>query len=406
MRPVPTGAAVSGPRALTSVAVVAAALVGCGGGTPVAEPPRDAPAARLSAVAALGERLFHDVSLSASGRLSCAGCHAAGRAHAQDDGLPAPRGGPALDRQGTRQSPSLRYAAFAPPFRLDSAGRPLGGLFWDGRADTLAEQAGRPFLDPREMALPDRAALAARLAASQHADEFRRLFGAAVLDNPDEAFDRATEALARYQQEDPDFAPFSSRFDAVRAGRATFSDSQARGLALFIDPAKGNCAACHSATPEPDGTPPLFTNFGYAVLGVPRQTLLQANADPAFFDLGLCARAGGDLAARTDLCGAFRTPSLRNVARRQALFHNGRFTSLREAVAFYVLRDITPGRFYPLRADGSVGRFDDLPPALHGNIERARAPYDRGPGATPALSEDEIDDVVAFLHTLSDEDPP
>jgi cytochrome c peroxidase len=114
----------------------------------------------------------------------------------------------------------------------------------------------------------------------------------------------------------------------------------------------------------------------------------------------LCERA--DLGQRSDLCGAFKVPSLRNVALRQALFHNGRFKTLKDALTFYVQRDTNPEKWYPLAGDGSVQKFDDLPPELRGNVNTSEAPYNRGPGEQPALSGAEIDDVIAFLRTLSD----
>jgi cytochrome c peroxidase len=381
--------------------LLCATLVACGGGGTPGPTPPDTSAA-LSAEAALGEKIFNDGALSASGRMACASCHVEAAGHAQDNALAAQLGGPALDRQGSRTAPSIRYLAFAPAFRLDSRGAPSGGLFWDGRASTLAEQAGRPFFNAAEMALPDAAALATRLAAAPYAAEFRALYGADVFTRPDEALARTTQALQRYQREDRDFAPFSSKFDAVQRGQATYGAAEQRGLALFTDPAKGNCAFCHTPVAEAGQPGALFTNFSYHVLGVPRNAELLANADPAHFDLGLCAREGGDLAARTDLCGAFRTPSLRNVALRRALFHNGRFKTLHDALAFYVQRDTHPERFYPVAADGSVARFDDLPPQLHANVDRRNGPYDRGSVGTPALDAAEIDDLVAFLRTLDD----
>ena len=84
-----------------------------------------------------------------------------------------------------------------------------------------------------------------------------------------------------------------------------------RGLALFNDPAKGNCIGCHPSGKNADGSFPMFTDFTYDNLGVPRNPSLVRNDDPAYNDLGLCERA--DLSTRTDLCGAFKVPSLRNV---------------------------------------------------------------------------------------------
>ena len=239
-----------------------------------------------------------------------------------------------------------------------------------------------------------------RLSRAPYAAEFQALFGADNFERPDDAFDRIALALARYQQEDPEFRPFSSKFDAVLRGEAALSAPERNGLALFNRADKGNYAACHPSGSTVAGSPPLFTDFSYDNLGLPRNRELAVNADPAYFDLGLCQRA--ELTARTDLCGAFKVPSLRNVAERGAQFHNGRFKSLKEALTLYVQRDIQPEKWYPLRADGTVDKFDDLPPAYRANVNTQEAPYNRRPGDAPALSDAEIDDVIAFLKTLSD----
>jgi cytochrome c peroxidase len=95
-------------------------------------------------------------------------------------------------------------------------------------------------------------------------------------------------------------------------------------------------------------------------------------------------------------------PTLRNVALRQALFHNGYFKTLKDAVTFYVQRDTNPEKWYPVNADGSVRKFDDLPARYQANVNVTEVPYDRQPGDAPALSDEEVDDVVAFLKTLTD----
>lgn len=385
--------------ALQALACAAlAALAACGGGASSGD--RDDRPQALSAAADLGRRIFEDRTLSASGRQACASCHVAAAGHAQDNALAAQLGGPALTLQGRRIAPSIRYLATNTPFFFDAEGTPTGGFFWDGRAASLAAQAADPFLNPVEMALSGKADLAQRLAAAAYAEDFRRTYGADIFDRPDAAFEAATLALQAYQREDADFRPFSSKYDAFLRGDTVLADRELRGLALFNDPRKGNCAACHPSAPAADGSGPLFTDFSYDNLGVPRNAELQANADPSHYDLGLCARP--DLATRTDLCGAFKVPSLRNVALRRALFHNGRFKTLKDALTFYVQRDIHPEKFYPRRADGSVAKFDDLPAAYAANVNTSEAPYNRRPGDAPALSDAEIDDVIAFLHTLND----
>lgn len=355
----------------------------------------------LSPVAALGEQLFRDESLSVSGRLSCQTCHRPEFAHAAPPADPVSRGGPGMGIPGIRNSPSLRYAGFTPPFGFDEEGTASGGFFRDGRVPTLAEQAKQPFLDEREMANPSIDAVVARLRLSPNAGRFREVFGTAALDDAGSAFNGLAAAIAQYGLELPDFHRFDSKYDAHLAGTGVLTEQEARGLALFEDPEKGNCAACHPSRPGTDGSPPLFTDFTYDNVGVPRNPGIPANADPAFHDLGLCGPERKDLAARHDLCGAFKVPTLRNVARTAPYFHNGAFGTLREVVDFYVRRDTEPGAWYPRSAAG-VRKFDDLPPELAGSVNTAEVPYDRKEGETPSLTPGEIDDVVAFLETLDD----
>jgi cytochrome c peroxidase len=386
----------------TGVALAALVITACGGGGTAAAPD-DAPAgATLSAQARLGEKIFNDTSLSASGRQSCATCHSADAGHAADNELAVQLGGPLLDQQGRRSSPSIRYLSTNTVFHFDAEGTPTGGLFWDGRAVSLQDQAARPFVNPIEMANGSVADVAIKLSSAAYAAEFKQLFGPDIFDRPQDAFDRMTLALQQFQREDPAFRPFSSKYDEFLRGTLRLADAELRGLALFNDPAKGNCAACHPSAKGSDGSLPLFTDFSYDNLGIPRNDDLAQNADPAFFDLGLCTREGGDMAARSDLCGAFKVPSLRNVALRRVLFHNGRFKTLKDALTFYVQRDTNPEKFYPRNTDGTVNKFNDLPVAYHANVNTTEAPYNRSLGDTPALSDAEIDDVIAFLKTLND----
>lgn len=355
----------------------------------------------LSAVAALGERLFRDESLSASGRLACQSCHRPEFAHAAPASDLVSKGGPDMDLPGLRNSPSIRYASFTPAFGFDAEGAAAGGFFRDGRAASLVEQAKMPFTDPREMANAAPGDVIARLGHSPNAARFRAVFGEDALDDPAAAFDRLAAAIAQYEVENPDFHRFDSKYDAWLAGRAELSPAERRGLALFEDEKKGNCAACHPSRRGEDGSPPLFTDFTYDTVGVPRNPRIAANADPAFHDLGLCGPERRDLAARRDLCGAFKVPTLRNVARTAPYFHNGAFARLEDVVAFYARRDTDPGEWYPTGAAG-VLKFDDLPPGLAGSVNTGEVPYDRKPGGEPALTPAEIDDVVAFLKTLDD----
>ncbi len=358
----------------------------------------------LSARAALGEKIFSDVSLSASGRQSCATCHDPDNAHSPTNALPAQFGGPLLDLRGRRSTPSVNYLSFNRAFYFAADGTPTGGFFWDGRATTLQSQAGQPFLTDFEMANASKADVIAKLSRATYADEFKQVFGADIFARPDDAFDRLTLALQQYQREDTDFRPFSSKYDEFLRGNVTLSHQEMRGFALFNSPTKGNCQACHLSGRAADGRFPLFTDFSFDNLGVPRNPLIARNGDPAYHDLGLCAR--GDMAARADLCGAFKEPSLRNVALRHVLFHNGRFNTLKDVVTFYVQRDTNPEKWYPLNTDGTVHKFDDLPAQYRVNVNAVEVPSDRRPGDTPALSDAEVDDVIALLNTLSDGSTP
>ena len=383
-----------------TAAWLATAVAACGGGGSSSS---QQTATELSPAAALGEKIFSDATLSASGQLACATCHNPAHAHATGNpDIVVPAGGPALATPGFRKAPSLRYLNLTPAFFFAKDGTPTGGFNRDGRANSLIDQAQRPFLAAHEMAngTPDQ--VIAKLRAAPYVEEFRAVFGAGILDTPDAAFDRMRFALAQYQLEDSEFHRFDSKYDLFLAGQAQLTARELQGLALFNNPNKGNCAACHPSGRGADGSPPLFTDFTYDNIGVPRNVAIPANADPAYFDLGLCGPFRTDLAQRTDLCGAFKVPTLRNVALTAPYFHNGRFKTLKEALGFYVRRDTNPEEWYPTNPGGSVSKFDDLPPQYHGNVNVTEVPYNRKPGEAPALNPDEIDLVIEFLNTLTD----
>ena len=349
----------------------------------------------------LGQAIFSDESLSASGRMSCATCHDPSIGHASPFAEPVAFGGvnfPA-DRtsaaSGLRLPPAIRYLKFNGPFKFETDGTPVGGFFWDGRVNTLAEQALKPFLGANEMANASAQEVVDKLSRASYVSQFKQVFGANILNDPEAALNRMAFALERYQQEDSEFAPFSSKFDAVNAGRATFTASEMRGLVWFNRRDKGNCAACHPSTAPANAPAALFTDFTYDSLGVPRNRSIAFNVGGGY-DMGLCGPVRTDVTARVDLCGRFKVPSLRNVALRKRFFHNGAFDNLQDVVRFYVTRDLTPQVWYPSDA------YDDLPSHLRGNVNVTEGPYNRLPGQAAALTPSEIDDLVAFLRTLSD----
>ena len=365
---------------------------------------------QVAALTAIGRRMFADPALSPA-KLACASCHSPEHAFGPPNALPVQLGGDKLRQPGLRAVPSLRYLQAAPPFTehffdSDDEGDesvdngPTGGLTWDGRVDGGSAQARIPLLSPFEMGNPDPAAVVARVERAGYGAELRRALGMAAPATTEEMFRATLKAFEVFEQDSAAFYPYSSRYDAYLGGRAELTAQELRGLELFEAPDKGNCASCHLSGRAGDGTPPQFTDYGLIALGVPRNPAIPANADPGYHDLGLCGPLRRDFHDRPDYCGLFRTPSLRNVATRQTFFHNGVVHSLRRAVAFYVERDTTPERWYSRNLDGSVHKFDDLPPAYQANVN-TDPPFGRRGGA-PALSQHEIDDVVAFLGTLTD----
>jgi cytochrome c peroxidase len=357
-----------------------------------------------AALTGLGRQLFSDPALSGSGKISCATCHDPRHAFGPPNGLP-------VQRAGVRAVPSLRYTQNVPPFtehftddEEDGADQgPAGGRTWDGRAQSFHDQARLPLFSPQEMANKDMDAVVANVQAA-HGLEFRAIFGAKVFEDKSAAFKGVLMALEAYQQDPAEFYPYSSKFDAFLRHETALSAQELRGLAAFNDPMAGNCARCHPSAIK-QGALPQFTDFGFAALGAPRNKIIPANADGQYYDLGLCGPQRLDFQERREYCGLFRTPSLRNVALRQVFFHNGVFHSLTDVVRFYAQRDTQPQKWYPRAGDGTILKFDDLPAGYAANVD-TQAPFGRHVGEAPALSETDIQDIVAFLRTLTDSFAP
>ena len=366
---------------------------------------KQAPTSAASDLSAadIGKLIFHDVSLSASGKQSCASCHSPQHAHAQANALAVQFGGPLLNQPGIRAVPSIRYLADTPPFGFDEEGTPYGGFNHDGSVDTFAAQAERPLLAANEMANLTREVVVEKLRKADYAAKFRQVFGETSLDQVDTAFATLGLALERYQRDSADFQPFSAKYDGYLAGKVQLTAAEMRGLKLFNDEKKGNCAACHPSAKREDGRPPLFTDFTYDSLGLPRNAAIPANADPNYADLGLCKSGRAGRASEDSACGKFKVPTLRNVATRQVFFHNGHIKNLRDAVAFYVSRDTQPEQWYPRKAGKAIAKFNDLPVKYHANVNVEEVPYGGKRGGKPYLTDEEIDDVVVFLRTLTDE---
>ena len=396
------------------------------------------PVEPLSAMAQLGKAIFFDSSLSSSGALSCASCHSPDHAYGPPNDRPVMLGGSTLTRQGARAVPSLTYLERQPNFSIGpekddddnvvslaqmaaigqqtararkvatgtaaSAANivPQGGLFWDGRADTLQDQALFPLLDPNEMDGGTMEIVVDKLQHAPYAPRFVELFGAGIFDNKRLLVAEAMFAVARYQVEEESFHPYTSKYDYWLEGKARLSESELRGLRSFNDPEKANCAGCHTSAPTRDGLPPLFTDHQYEALGAPRNTTLANNGDPNYFDLGVCGPQRTDISEQTQYCGMFLTPTLRNTATRRAFFHNGAFRTLEQVLDFYNFRDTNPEKVFPRSADGKVQKYDDLPAKYHGNVDVSDPPFDRHAGDQPAMTAQDEADIIAFLKTLTD----
>ena len=418
-------------RALTHAALAALAGLGLCAKLAMAAAIEPSPRAYgnrpgVEELTALGRAMFSDPTLSASGRLACASCHDPSAAFGPNARTPSPFADADPAHAGTRAIPSLRYAQFAGRFTENTVddeethgadAGPTGGLTWDGRADTPREQARISLFDAREMGNVDAASLARRVAAAPYAAQFRAAFSAPGHD----VFADAKQVVAwtalafEVFEQAPEFAPFDSRYDRWLAGRGALSPVELRGLALYRDTSKGNCDTCHPSRRAPSGHAPLFTDAGFIAVAAPRRAELPAlEAASPFFpvasqargaeaDLGLCRSGRVGLDDDPSFCGRFRTPTLRNVALRGSFFHNGAVHSLRDAVAFYATRDTDPARWYRRRPDGTVQAYDDLPSASVRFVNR-EVPFQPWPDGRPRLDEREIDDLVAFLRTLTDSD--
>jgi cytochrome c peroxidase len=372
---------------------------------------------QLSGITKLGEFLFNDTNLSEPKGQACVSCHDPRLMRQGNNGsaVPAVASGSRPSVLGKRNVPTIMYNYEIMPFHIaeerGSNGAieyvPKGGLFWDGRADSLADQAKGPMLNPLEMNNPSVDAVVSKVKASTYAGLVVDVFGPHAFDDSVQAFDKIAKAIEAYERTS-EFSPFSSRFDNYLRGHLQLTALEAKGFELFKNAEKGNCISCHVG--KLDSRQPedwLFTDFTYDVLGAPRNKGIPANSNAQHFDLGLCKQPGLEkkLPASFDigtLCGAFKVPTLRNIAETGPYFHNGSMSNLTDAVAFYVTRDVNPERWYPKKMNGEIAVFDDLPQQYHGNVNRSEAPYDRKNGGSARLNEDEIIAIVAFLNTLTD----
>jgi cytochrome c peroxidase len=371
----------------------------------------------------LGALLYADVNLSVNRDQACTSCHSTERLEVGDppERLGAPgfvdpdnvRQGSAVSngsvpgRFGRLNAPSAAYAAFSPHFHWDGAeGLYVGGQFWNGRAASLTEQAAGPPLNPDEMAMPSQWAVVSRLKENpQYVKRFESVYGldldaiparelaprdARAPPGAAEAFRRMTEAIAAFERSRV-FSPFTSKYDYVIAGRAQLSEHEALGLDLFND--KALCSECHvsDVTLAPGGgeLPPLFTDYTYDNIGLPRNVNLPGNPDP---DPGLAGnpRVVDPAPER----GKHKVMTLRNIAITPPYGHNGVFATLEQITHFYNARD-TLERVCSDINDPGFGKNCWPAPEIAENVNTEEL------GDLDLTPEEEAA-IVAFMKTLTD----
>lgn len=287
-------------------------------------------------VVAVGKNLFDDHDLSVNDHQGCSSCHdpKAGFTDPSVSSATPVSEGAIAGSFGTRNAPTIAYSHFSPPFSRisDQVHGPvfIGGQFYDGRSQTLEDQAVDPFLSAIEMANPSKNAVVSKVSRSIYVAQFTAVYGNDIFNDADAAFEKIIQAITAFERSD-EVNPFNSKFDCFLqdADQFPLSTQEQAGLNLFDGAAR--CSSCHSLDPEPIYGKVLLTNFQYFNIGVPSNPDNPANkADVNFVDLGL----GGRLSDNTEH-GKFKTPTLRNIALTSPYMHNGVFDTLEEVVAFF-----------------------------------------------------------------------
>jgi len=353
----------------------------------------------------LGNKLFFDANLSLRGNLACATCHnpasafmdnryrTTGDANTVEGALSIGDDNITL---GGRNTPTAMYAAFIPEFGEDENGEYIGGLFHDGRALNLKAQAKGPILDTTEMMMPDATAVIERVIEnSEYVENFKTLYGESIFDDIDTAYDALAESIAKFEKSDT-FAPFSSKYDRSKLDSSDsnyyeMSKLETQGYALFFDSSQTNCVKCHSINSASESEQEIFSNFKYANIGTPQNSvaLMERDGNSDTIDLGL---GGRDDINDTTLYGKIRIPTLRNIAVTAPYMKNGVFNELRTVLEFHNRMSIED--------DDSLNPETNAPwqeAEVANTIDHELLRMDR------KLSSDELDALEAFLKLLTDQ---
>lgn len=345
-------------------------------------------------LAELGRQLFFDNDLSLERNQACAGCHNPANAFTdqRDNGVAAAASLGSDGRSlGTRNAPTITYAALVPPFGPDETGAYAGGLFHDGRADNLALQAAEPFTNPVEMAMPDAAAVVRRVREKQqYITALTAHFGPAILDDDGTTFRAVTEAIAAYERS-PEFVAFDSRYDRYLRGEYRLTRDEEIGRMLFFSQVI-NCHSCHLVDARENRGREPFTNFRYHNIGVPsNDRLVEAGAtDRSERDEGLFENP---VVADVSTVGKFRVPTLRNVAVTAPYMHNGVFQDLETAIRFYNRFTLTDRWSQTNPETGKPWADAEVPETVDIELLRAGQP----------MSEMQVRAILAFLRALTDQ---
>jgi len=370
----------------------------------------------------LGRLIFFDASLSDPPGQSCGTCHGPTAGWTGPDS-PINAAGAAYEgalkgRFGNRKPPTVTYATLSPPLHIDpEEDHFVGGNFWDGRAtgwllgNAAADQAQGPFLNPVEHNLASPKDVLERVCKGGYGGQFRAAFGTDICAETVRGYNAIAQALAAFEGS-AEINAFSSKYDYYLKDpeRYPLTDQELAGLDLYMRDDKGKCEACHPSQPGPNGEPPLFTDFTYDNLGLPRNPenpWYQMGKDfnpagPGWVDLGL----GGFLqtvprfADRAEANrGKHKVPTLRNVDKRpepgfiKAYMHNGSLKTLKEVVRFYNTRDTLPDCAKIEAPEQGRNCWAKPEVAVNVNTEELG---DLG------LTEEEEEAIVAFMRTLSD----
>ncbi|WP_323784555.1 cytochrome-c peroxidase [Thalassovita sp.] len=338
---------------------------------------------------ALGEALFFDMELSKNRSQACASCHqpeygfadARGAVSIGDDG----------SSLGDRNAPTASYAAFSPQFHQRKDGVWVGGQFLDGREPDLAGQAGGPPLNPIEMGMPDKASVVARLLENpDYVVSMRALFAEDVFDDADRAYAAMTESIAAFERTDY-FAPFDSKYDRFLRGEVELTQEEELGRLLFFSEQFTNCNLCHQLNTSQVSRNETFSNYEYHNIGVPVNVAVRRENGLGgdHVDRGLLENPAVDDPGEA---GKFKVPTLRNVAVTGPYMHNGVFEDLRTVLLFY-------NKYNSKSAKRQINPETGKPwaqPEVPGTLSVKQLTHG------PALEDDRIDALVAFLKTLTD----